>query len=811
MTKTPPVVTIEPPRKGLLSRVSFVWLIPIVALVIALAVAYQSYLNQGPVITIAFQNGAGIARDETVLKYRDISVGVVEDVSFSENLETVLATVRLDKDVAPYVDSGSSFWVVRPEVSLRGISGLDTVLSGVFIEGAWDSTIGEPSSEFQGLEEAPLFRPNQPGLEIALRATASGQLTENAPIFFRGIEVGRIGKARISPRTNFAIAEAIIYEPHGRLITSSTRFWDTSGFSVSIGTSGAEIDFTSIATLISGGLSFETYVSGGTRVADGTVFQINPDEEAARNSVFNASDVETLEVSVIFDDNISGLAIGADVELSGLKIGEVHSVSGIIDRATYGDSRVRLNAILSIQPSRLGLESTPSPTAALNFLAGRVREGFRARLTSASLLTGGLKVEFVQVEGLAQVNIADMTASVPVIPTTKSQISDAGASVEGVITRLNNLPIEELLDSAINFMNSAERFVSSEDFQDAPSEVVGLLGDVRGLVNSDDVQNVPKALNATLVRVEDMIAKLEQQQLVEKLVDAVEAATDAAQGVDVAIEGLPDLITSIQGVSAKVQALPAEELLRELTEAAGSARELLAKDDTKALPADLSRALGEVETTLQALRANGGLLDNANAAVTKVGSLLSKLEEEELVATLVTAVNSAASAAEGIEGASEGLPELIASFKAVADKAEALPVEQLVNELTELSTTARGVIGTDAVKALPADLSKAVLEIQATLQALREGGVIDNANATLASARSAADSVARAADDLPALMTRVSGVLNQASRTIQGYDRGEQVTREVEDALRDIQNAAKALASLAKTIERNPSALIRGR
>lgn len=811
MAKAPPVVRIEPPRKGLLARLSFVWLIPFIALAIALGVAWQSYSNQGPLITIEFENGAGIARDETLLKYKDISVGVVEDVSFSDNLDTVIATVRLDKTVAPFVDRGSTFWVVRPEVSLRGISGLDTVLSGVFIEGSWDNEIGEAATGFRGLEEPPLIRPSQPGLEIALRATASGQLTENAPIYYRGIEVGRIGKARISPRTNFAVAEAIIFEPHGRLITESTRFWDTSGFSVSIGTSGAEIDFTSIATLISGGVSFETFVSGGARVPDGTLFQINADEDTARNSVFNASEVETLEVSVIFDDNISGLNIGADVELSGLKIGEVQSVSGIIDRAQFGDGRVRLNAILSIQPSRLGLEVTPSPTAALNFLAGRVREGFRARLASASMLTGGLKVEFVQVEDIPPTTIADMTMEIPVIPTTKSEISDAGASVEGVITRLNNLPIEELLNSAINFMNSAERFVSSDDFQGAPGEVVGLLGDVRGLVNSDDVQNVPRALNATLVRVEAMVAKLEQQQLVEKLADAVDAATQTAQGLDSAVEGLPDLLTSVKAVADKAQALPAEELLRELTQAAGSARALLAREDTQALPSDVSRTLGEVETTLQALRANGGLIDNANAAVARVGNLLTQIEEDELVATLIKAVNSAAAAAEGVEGAADGLPELIASFKAVADKAEALPLDTLVGELNQLAETARSVIGTDTFKALPADLSKAVLEIQATLQALREGGVIDNANATLASARSAADSVARAADDLPALMTRVSGVLNQASRTIQGYDRGEQVTREVEDALRDIQKAAKALASLAKTIERNPSALVRGR
>jgi len=146
-----------------------------------------------------------------------------------------------------------------------------------------------------------------------LRATANGQLTENAPIFYKGIEVGRVGKARISPANNFAIAEAIIYEPHGRLINNSTRFWDVSGFSVNIGVAGAEIDFTSLATLISGGLAFDTVVSGGTPTADGEMFLIYEDEIQARTSVFNASEVEPLELSAVFEDNIAGLTVGADV------------------------------------------------------------------------------------------------------------------------------------------------------------------------------------------------------------------------------------------------------------------------------------------------------------------------------------------------------------------------------------------------------------------------------------------------------------------------------------------------------------------
>lgn len=693
MSDSPPPIPHEPNRKPIWSQVSLVWLIPIAALLIALAVAWQSYQNQGPLITIEFEEGTGIAPRETELRYRDIAVGLVEDVRFSEGLEKVVVSIRLNKEVAPYVDNASKFWVVRPELTARGVSGLDTVLSGVFIEGTWDNTPGGLVREFAGLPDEPLFRESENALEIALRTTANGKFTDNSPILFRGIEVGRIGKARISPEGNYAIAEAVIEEQYAHLITDTTRFWDTSGFNVSLGPTGAEIDFSSLASLVSGGITFSTFVSGGGPTQNGTVFQVFTDETAARESLFNAAEVETLELSVVFDDNVSGLAVGAPVELSGLKIGEVQTLNGIIDQNRFGDARVHLNAVVSIQPARLGLDGEVSPETALTFLTARVSQGLRARLASASLLTGGLKIELVDVEDAPPEAIA-LDSDIPVMPTTRSQISDASATVEGMFTRINNLPVEELLTSAIDFLDSASSFVASDGLQTVPAEVQALLGDVRGLVSSPELQNVPTLLNATLVRFENILKEIETQETVAKLVGAVEAAANAAAGVDTAIAGVPALITQ---------------------------------------------------------------------------------------------------------------------FETVAAKAADLPVDSLVTELAALAETAKTVIGTDDFEALPGQLGAALAEIDATLKTLREGGLVENANATLASARNAADSVATSVEDLPELMAQMTALLNQASRTVKGFDTGRELSRDAQDAMRDIRDAADAVSSLARKLERDPSALIRRR
>lgn len=701
MTPTPPTLPVEPARKTGIGVVSIIWIIPIFALIVALSVAWQSYNDRGSLIEISFADGAGISERETELRFRDVTVGMVEDVHFSESLDRVVASVRVDKNVASFIDVSASFWIVQPEISAAGITGLDTVLSGVYIEGSWDADIGAPATQFEGRDTVPLFRSGQSGLEIVLRTAPGGSMTDDAPITFRGIEVGRIGKASISELGDYAVAEAIIYDPHSRLISSATRFWDTTGFTFSVGPTGAELDFTSIATLLGGGVTFDTFVSGGTPANDGHIFDIYPGDTEARNSLFTEAEVETLQLQVVFNENISGLEVDSPVEINGLNIGRVQSVLGVIDESTYGDNRVRMNVILAIQPARLGMQREVTAEAALVFFADAVSTGLRAQLANDSLLTGGLKVDLVQTRdrnsgamlypGDAMIMDED---TLPQIPSIDSDLADATATVEGFITRVDNLPIEELLGAAIGFLESAEALVANEDLQQTPADLRALVGDISGIVGSDDAQL---------------------------------------------------------------------------------------------------------------------LLVNLNAGVTRFEALMADIQQAELMNSLNNALNNASAAADAVIVSVDGVPALLAQIQAVAAKAEAVPLDTLGEELTNLIAATSSILDQPAARELPQDLGDALAEINATLTELRNGGAVANFNATLGSARDAADAVAASTNELPALAARMRAVLDQAGQTIAGYNEGQTLTREAQSALRDISSAAEALESLARLLERNPDALIRGR
>ena len=607
MSATPPPVPIAPARRSWVERISVVWVVPIAALLIALGVAWSSFADRGPVIEITFDTAAGVAAGQTELHYRDVVVGLVEDVRFTDDLSAVIAVVRVEQDVAPFIDSSARFWVVRPEVTTQGVSGLDTVLNGVYIEGSWDTAAGEPRRAFVGLTNPPLIRPGEPGLELGLRAVGDTVLNGDTPIFFKGVEVGRMGTARISRDGGFTIAEAIIYEPYDQLISDATRFWDSSGFTFSIGPTGAELDFTSLASLVGGGVTFDTFVSGGTPAQDGDVFDVFSNDATARASVFNASDVDPLEVSVIFEENVAGLAAGASVDLNGLRIGEVTNLNGIVDEARFGDRRVRLIVTLAIQPARLGLPDDPTEARALAFLQERVAGGLRARLATAGLLTGGLKVELVNDPEAGAAEI-DLTATpFPVLPATESDITDVTVTAEGVLSRISDLPVEELLNSAIDFLNAGTALVADQALQDTPEELQALLGDMRGFVGSDAMQNVPVLMEAALQRIEAVGRQLEEDRAVERLIAAVDATAAAAAGV-------PELVTELNALAAMASELPVETLITELTDLVDAAEDVIDTDDARALPGSLAQALAELQATLSELR-EGGAVANANAAM----------------------------------------------------------------------------------------------------------------------------------------------------------------------------------------------------
>jgi paraquat-inducible protein B len=799
MTDIPPV-PVTTTRRSILDRVSVVWLVPLAALLIALGIAWQTWVDRGPVIEILFDDAAGVTRGVTELRFRNVTVGMVEYVRFTDELDRVVVGVRVTPQVADFIDDSAQFWVVRPEVNASGITGLETVLTGVFLEGWWDTTPGDTVYRHEGLRTAPLLREGEPGLRLRLWTTA-GVLTTTVPLIYKGVPVGRIGPADVAPDGTAVVAEAVIDAPYDNLVTEATRFWDASGFSISIGSNGAAVNFDSIASLIIGGITFDTFVSGAPLARDGDEFEVFYDQAAARASIFNRPGGSIVNVSAIFSGDITGLALGSPVELGGLRIGEVSGINGVIDPVAFGDDNVRLQTVLSLQPTRMGLDTDVSEAEALDWLEAQIADGMRARLATGSILSGGLKVQFLVDPDAPPAELDFSARPYPEMPTTASDITDVAATAQGALSRIEALPIEQLLDSAIGFLDNASMLVGSPEVQSVPGEVAALIGDVRAVVGDPGVQAVPEQLTAVLTEIEGtvtdlraLIAEVQAQDAIGRLLATVDSIQSTATAAETALAGLPPVIDQIQTISANIAALPLDQIAADAGSLLASVDDLMASPEVAALPAEINGTVTELRAFLTDLR-SGPLMADAEATA----------------AAARQAAENIATAAANADAAIAGLPALVDQVNALAARAADLPLEDLVTKATELLASVDTLVSSDSVAALPADLSAALADLRAILTDIREAGVIETANATMRSAQEAVDQIGTAAEQLPGMIDRVNALLNTAATAIAGVGETSSVVRDAREAMREITRAAEAVAQLARTIERDPNSLLFGR
>lgn len=655
-TIQPAPLDVRPVKRPIWQRISVVWLVPVLALSVSLSVAYSSYVNQGTLIEISFENASGVTADETVIKYRDVIVGRVEKVEFAEGLTEVLVHARVDKTVAPYLDDDAQFWVVRPDVSVRGITGLDTVLGGVYIVGSWDTDADVAQYEFVGLEDPPQTRSGQRGTVISLRARDGSALSQGAPILHKGITVGDLGTPRLSFNGKDVVVDAFVQYPYDQRITSNTRFWDTSGFSLSLGAGGVSLDVNSIASLIEGGIAFDTVVSGGRPVRDSQIFDLFFDEETARSSLYSNpnQNAEVLNIDVLFDGSVRGLSAGSEVWFQGIRIGTVTDLSAIVV-TDQREQAVRLRTNLAIEPSRLGLGADATPDDALAFLDGLVADGLRARMITGNILSGSLQVELVQVATAPPAILTRDADGKAIIPTTKSEITDVAATAEDVLDRINDLPIEELMSGAIDMMGSFERLANDEDLRAVPSSVTALLDEARNLVGGEDIQAVPADLRAAVSEMRDTIAGLNtviaganDAEIVQSLAATIQTANIAVANIEEATRNLPAITARIEELTDKLFAIEIEGMVDAATQTLNSIDVLIGSDATADLPASLSAAMDEVRLFLGEVRA-GGAIENVNSALA-----------------------SASAAAAAVETSVEGLPALSARASRLVSETEAV-------------------------------------------------------------------------------------------------------------------------------------------
>ncbi|MFW3899768.1 intermembrane transport protein PqiB [Pseudomonas bharatica] len=282
------------------SNWSAIWILPLIALVIGGWLGWQAYRDSGVNIEVRFKSGDGIVANKTEVVYKGMPVGKVKSLVLDAKGSDagVVATIEMNPAAEPHLLTNTRFWLVKPSVTLAGITGLETLVSGNYI--AVSPGDGEPTRYFVALPEAPPLSDSEPGLHLTLKADRLGSLDRDSPVFYKQIQVGRVKSYRLAEDQGTVEIKVFIEPAYASLVRKHTRFWNASGVSVDASLSGVKIRSESLASIVAGGIAFATpeYRKDSPPTDPSLPFRLYEDFDAAQAGIrvkVKLSDFEGLQ------------------------------------------------------------------------------------------------------------------------------------------------------------------------------------------------------------------------------------------------------------------------------------------------------------------------------------------------------------------------------------------------------------------------------------------------------------------------------------------------------------------------------------
>ncbi|WP_209831129.1 MlaD family protein [Acinetobacter calcoaceticus] len=473
----------EPQEKKSRWKPLLIWLIPLIALLIALSLAVKALLSHGPTIDVSFRTAEGLVAGKTTVRYKQVDIGVVRQIDLSDDRSHVIARIDLRKGASNFAAKDSRFWVVRPRIGTSGVSGIDTLLSGSYIEVDGGKS-AEDKFEFTGLEVPPVISSDVPGKVFFLNADDLGSLDIGSPIYYRRINVGQITAYKLSDDGKNVELQTFIRAPYDKFVTTDARFWQASGIDVTLNASGFNLDTQSLASIVAGGIAFGIPESSrATTAANHSRFNLWD----SKGDALKEPDGQPRGVIMYFDHSLRGLTVGAPIDFMGIEIGNVKSVNAeFYDH--YKQIRMRVEAV--IYPSRVENGQALNPNSEI--FKDFIEHGWRAQMRTGNLLTGQNYIALDKFPKAKPATLQILGDNRVVIPTTPTELSGLQAQVSQIADKLTKFPLVEIgqdVRKTLNNMNTAiestDKLVKQLDGKVAPG-LQATLDDVRKTVRSSE-------------------------------------------------------------------------------------------------------------------------------------------------------------------------------------------------------------------------------------------------------------------------------------------------------------------------------------
>jgi paraquat-inducible protein B len=481
-------------RSAIKNLISPIWLIPLLALAVALWMVWQESAGAGPQVQVLISDAEGLEAGKTPVRVRNVDVGLVSEISLNDDMSAAVLTIDMNENTQRMLAVDSEFWVVKPRIGRQGVSGLSTLLSGAYLR-LQPGSAEQTTTRFKALEEPPVTPQQTPGRRITLTSSVNAAVVVGDSVQYRGVSVGQVEKVAFNVDNRTMEYQVFVEQPYDELLTENTRFWLQSGLSLRWNASGLDVSLGSFESLLGAGINFGVPEGqpSGEKIAESRTFELFASEEAARQQGF----VNGIDYVILLDESVAGLEEGAPVQFKGVRVGTVLKVP--LRWNPTDDDQAPLKQIpvlVRYEPERMdGLV----PDTRIEYWRERLPElfeqGLRANIRASNLLTNTLYVDlrfYPEAEAVAEQKFAGY----PVLPSMVSDFSRLEEKLNQLLDKFNGLQLEASLNEFSEAMTAT---------QTSAEEIEALAQSVAEIVAQPGMQELPQLLQQSLVQLQQLL------------------------------------------------------------------------------------------------------------------------------------------------------------------------------------------------------------------------------------------------------------------------------------------------------------------
>jgi len=467
-----------------------IWIVPFIALMIAGWLAYQYFDDLGPEIEIIFPKNEGLVEGQSVVKFKNVPIGKVTKIYITQDIEGVIVRVRMNsKTSKPYMTEKARFWIVKPEVGFSGVSGLDTLLSGTYID-VYSELGGTFRERHVGLSQP--YQDTSKGKYFHLTSEDGKNISVGMPIFYKNLKVGKVAYKYLSLDDKHVDVIIYVENQYAKYIHPDSKFWMKNTMRVDFTRGKIDVDIAPLNFLLTGGIVFSSpNALKGAKCPQDYIFVLHKSQTEAENHTIGSGMKVNKTFLLRTEDSISSLSQGSVVRFDGFDIGRVEKIKLSYDKNKH---QMTGTVLIEIDTSVFSDMHDRNSTGEENFYTA-VEEGLRAKIAALDPITGAQYVDltFNHHDGEGTIIQGKKYARLPMTSESSSGVMD---SVTQILDKLNNLPLDELVASVKNVVDASQKPVKHVD--DLIVQLSKTVEDINKMTSKKSFEVMPDELNKAL-------------------------------------------------------------------------------------------------------------------------------------------------------------------------------------------------------------------------------------------------------------------------------------------------------------------------